>query len=82
MWDLTEADAFYRGSLGTTEAWRDGDLTIAYAQPDTSVRLMVPTSGKAAGPMYLVPSVAEYLAANPGFDDPSGNRHYVFGQRT
>ena len=63
--DLAAAWAFYRDVLGLEEAWRDGDETIAFHLPGSSVRLMVSTSGKPPGPMYLVPSVQEHLAAYP-----------------
>jgi catechol 2,3-dioxygenase-like lactoylglutathione lyase family enzyme len=63
--DLAAAAVFYRDVLGLDEAWREGDDTIAFHLPDSPVRLMVSTSGKPPGPMYLVPSVQEHLAAHP-----------------
>jgi predicted enzyme related to lactoylglutathione lyase len=62
--DLPPAATFYRDVLGLDEAWREGEDTIAFQLPDSPVRLMVSTSGKAPGPMYLVPSVEEHLAAH------------------
>ena len=63
--DLASASAFYQGVLNLEEAWRDGDQTVAFHLPGSPVRLMVSTSGKPPGPMYLVPSVQEHLAAHP-----------------
>jgi catechol 2,3-dioxygenase-like lactoylglutathione lyase family enzyme len=63
--DLAVAAAFYREALGLEEAWREGEDTIAFQLPDSPVRLMVSSTGKAPGPMYLVPHVLDHLAAHP-----------------
>lgn len=39
--DLDAALAFYRDDLGLTEAWREGDSTVAFELPGSPVQLMV-----------------------------------------
>jgi predicted enzyme related to lactoylglutathione lyase len=63
--DLAVAAAFYRDALGLDEAWREGQDTIAFQLPDSPVRLMVSSSGKPPGPMYLIPDVVGHLASHP-----------------
>ena len=63
--DLAAAVAFYRDVLGFSEAWREGDTTVAFAIPGTEVQLMVSVDDAPGGPMYLVDDVAGHLAANP-----------------
>jgi predicted enzyme related to lactoylglutathione lyase len=63
---LAPAVAFYRDTLGWSEAWREGDHTVAFAMPGTEVQLMVSVDDGPAGPMFLVDDVREHLTANPG----------------
>lgn len=66
--DLEAAIPFYRDVLGLTEAWREGESTVAFALPDSDAQLMVDTDQDPAGPMYLVDRVDEWLAAHPDVD--------------
>jgi len=59
--DLAATARFYSETLGLTESWREGDDTVAFALPDSDLELMVSTSPGAQGPMYLVPSVADWM---------------------
>ncbi|MGY3128306.1 catechol 2,3-dioxygenase-like lactoylglutathione lyase family enzyme [Agrococcus sp. UYP33] len=63
--DLGEAMRFYERVLGLEEAWRDGERSTAYWAPDRSCQIMVSVSGKPAGPMYLVDSLAAWVEAHP-----------------
>jgi catechol 2,3-dioxygenase-like lactoylglutathione lyase family enzyme len=64
--DLNPALAFYRDTLGWSEAWREGTDTVAFHLPESSVQVMVAVDdGAAAGPMYLVPDVTRFLAERP-----------------
>src|SRR5215510_13107430 len=63
---LSAALAFYRDTLGWSEAWREGTDTVAFHLPDSSVQVMVSVDeGAKPGPMYVVPSVTRYLAERP-----------------
>ena len=65
--DLTSALTFYRDTLGWSEAWREGDDTVAFALPDSGVQVMVSREvDQPVGPMYQVDSVADFLAGKPG----------------
>jgi catechol 2,3-dioxygenase-like lactoylglutathione lyase family enzyme len=66
--DLAGTVRFYRDDLGLDEAWREGDDTVAFALPDSDVQLMVSTAPGEHGPMYLVPSVAEWMLAHPDLE--------------
>jgi catechol 2,3-dioxygenase-like lactoylglutathione lyase family enzyme len=60
--ELQPALAFYRDELGLDEAWREGDGTVAFELPGSSVRLMldVPPDDHArwsSGPFSPRPSV-------------------------
>ena len=77
--DLAAGVAFYRNSLGLEEAWRDGDVTVAFWTPDRGVQIMVSTTDQPAGPMYLVDDLAQWTAAHgempvvvPRADIPNG----------
>jgi predicted enzyme related to lactoylglutathione lyase len=64
--DLPASLAFYRDTLGWSEAWREGDTTVAFHIPGSDVQVMVANVvDEPAGPMFQVDSVTEYLAANP-----------------
>ena len=69
--DLEAAAAFYRDVLGWEEAWREGETTIAFAAPEGDAQVMLDTTEWPAGPMYLVPDLAAWLARQP---DPRGAR--------
>jgi len=66
--DLDGTVRFYRDDLGLDEAWREGDDTVAFALPDSDVQLMVSTAPGEHGPMYLVPSAAEWVRAHPDLE--------------
>ena len=59
--DLVTAVDLYRDTLGFTESWREGDLTVAFDLPGSEVKLLIEQveAGRidAAGPVFLVPSV-------------------------
>jgi len=65
---LQELLPFYRDELGLSEAWREGDKTVAFQLPDSDVQVMVVGDEDIApGPMYQIDSVAEFLKAKPHF---------------
>lgn len=76
--DLDAALAFYRDVLGLTEAWREGDSTVAFELPGSEVQLMVdvrPDSHpKWASGMFLqvddVDSFVELHPELPWLDEP------------
>ena len=64
--DLASAAKFYL-DLGWTEAWREGEHTIALQMPEVETQLMLddtPDWGH-AGPMYLVENLMSWLEAHP-----------------
>jgi hypothetical protein len=64
--DLPSSLAFYRDTLGWSEAWREGDDTVAFQLPDASAQVMVVRiEDEPPGPMFLVDSMAEFLASQP-----------------
>ena len=62
--DLASGVAFYRDVLQLEEAWRDGDVTVAFWAPDRAVQFMVSTTDQPAGPMFLVEDLAAWTAAH------------------
>ena len=64
--DLSAGAAFYRNVLGLEEAWRDGDVTVAFWSPDRGVQVMVSTTDQPAGPMYLVDDLTQWTVDHPG----------------
>lgn len=62
--DVGQALSFYRDTLGWTEAWRQGDSTIAFTIPGTDVQFMVGprVAGEQPGPAFLVDSVQAFRA--------------------
>lgn len=69
--DLPAAVAFYRDELGLLEAWREGDTTVAFELPGTSVQLMVdirPGPGEQwkSGPFFEVDNVDTFVREHPG----------------
>ena len=66
--DLAASATFYRDVMGFDEAWREGDDTIAFALPESDVQLMLSSAPGEHGPMYLVPSAAEWVRAHPDLE--------------
>ncbi len=64
--ELSAAVAYYRDQLGWSEAWREGAETVAFWLPDHSAQVMVSTTDQAAGPMFLVDSVDDWLDEHAG----------------
>lgn len=68
--DLKSALKFYRDQLDLEESWREGDSTVAFKLPGTEVELMVDLIEEGehytSGPMFAIPSVDEFYAANQG----------------
>ena len=66
--DLKGSLALYRDSLGFTEAWREGDATVALKLPGTDVQLMLDANDPDApvGPLFIVDSVADFHTARGG----------------
>jgi catechol 2,3-dioxygenase-like lactoylglutathione lyase family enzyme len=65
--DLDTAVAFYRDVLGWDEAWREGDVTAAFAMPDSTVQVMLDASqSDEGGPsgFYEVADVDAFHQAN------------------
>jgi len=63
--DLELAIGFYRDMLGLEEAWRDGARSVGLALPGGPTQVMLSTSGKPAGPMYLVDDLDAWRSAHP-----------------
>lgn len=63
--DLEAAITFHRDVLQWDEAWREGSDTVAFWMPERIAQVMLSRTDQAAGPMYLVDSVEEWLAAHP-----------------
>ena len=65
--ELKPTLAFYRDALGWSEAWREGEDTVAFRVPDSPVQVMVAvvSTKEPAGPMYQVPNLAQFLAEHP-----------------
>jgi predicted enzyme related to lactoylglutathione lyase len=77
--DLAAGAGFYRDVLGLEEAWRDGDVTVAFWSPDRKVQLMVSTTEQPAGPMYLVEDLAQWVAVHGGLPMPVPTRPIPYG---
>jgi hypothetical protein len=52
---------FYRDTLGLTEAWREGETTVALQVPGTDVQLMLDVPGEKAGPVFILDSIHSYV---------------------
>jgi len=65
--DLSASLALYRDGLGFTEAWREGDNTVALDLPDSDVKLMLDVADASArpGPLFVVHSVAGFRDEHP-----------------
>lgn len=73
--DLDASLAFYRDGLGLSELWREGDTTVALAGPGSETAIMLDAGDPEApaGPVFVVPSVADFHAARPaGLEAVSG----------
>jgi predicted enzyme related to lactoylglutathione lyase len=66
--DLAGTARFYAEQLGLEEAWREGDDTIAFALPDSDLQIMVSSAPGNHGPMYQVPSAAEWIREHPDLE--------------
>lgn len=66
--DMKKALAFYRDQLGLDEAWREGDGTVVFKLPGSETELMLDLYEPEAtsGPMFIIPSVDEFYAAQQG----------------
>jgi catechol 2,3-dioxygenase-like lactoylglutathione lyase family enzyme len=75
--DLNASLALYRDGLGFSEAWREGETTVALAMPGTDVQLMLDANdpGAPLGPLFVVDSVEAFHAGRPAtlavLDGPS-----------
>jgi len=67
--DINSTRTFYRDQLGLEEAWREGETT-AFKLPGTEVELMIDQVEEGTqdtpGPMFTLPSVDAFYAANRG----------------
>ena len=66
--ELAPTVAFYRDVLGWDEAWREGDDTVAFSIPDSSVQVMVSVSQDPPGAMHRAAHLITFLGGNPGLD--------------
>lgn len=71
--DMATAVAFYAGTLGMEEAWREGDGTVAYWTSDRSVQLMLDPCPR--------PAIRHPGCSVPGYGDPDGNVFCVYDQK-
>jgi catechol 2,3-dioxygenase-like lactoylglutathione lyase family enzyme len=62
--DLKASLALYRDGLGFTEAWREGDTTVALSLPGSDLQLMLDANDPDApvGPVFVVDSLAAFHA--------------------
>ena len=65
--DLKASLALYRDGLGFTEAWREGEATVALVVPGTDVQLMLDANDPDAppGPLFVVDSVEAFHRDRP-----------------
>ena len=81
--DLDAALALYRDTLGFDELWREGELTVGLAVPDSNVALMVDAAalpGLGPGPIFITDDVqafhakhdGAYTLTHPPFEIPGG----------
>ena len=63
--DLERAARLYIDQFGFVEAWRDGDLSVGLHMPGEASQVMLSTSGKPAGPMYLVECLDRWIKDQP-----------------
>jgi catechol 2,3-dioxygenase-like lactoylglutathione lyase family enzyme len=68
--DLPAALAFYRDTLGLSEAWREGETTVAFELPGSPVQLMIDLRPDEdpkwnSGMFFQVDDVAAFVASHP-----------------
>lgn len=65
--DLKASLALYRDGLGCTEAWREGETTVALSVPGSDVQIMLDSHDANAplGPVFIVDSLDAFHAARP-----------------
>lgn len=65
--DLKASLALYRDGLGFTEAWREGETTVALSPPGSDVQIMLDSHDANApmGPVFVVDSLDAFHAARP-----------------
>jgi hypothetical protein len=68
--DLPAALAFYRDELGLDEAWREGESTVAFELPGSSVQLMLDTRPDdnerwTSGAFFQVDDVVAFTQQHP-----------------
>lgn len=65
--DMTQSLALYRDGLGFSEAWREGDTTVALVVPGSDVQLMLDSNDPAGtpGPVFVVEGVLTFHADRP-----------------
>lgn len=68
--DLPAALAFYRDQLGFKETWREGDSTVGFELPGSSVQLMLDARPSdeprwKSGAVFAVDDVAMFIKENP-----------------
>ena len=68
--DLEAAATFHREELGWEEAWRDGELTVAFWTPGHRAQVMLSTTPQPPGPMYQVEGLRAWIAAHPDIAVP------------
>ncbi|MGH9186019.1 MAG: VOC family protein [Acidimicrobiales bacterium] len=83
--EIKPALAFYRDQLGLEEAWREGEDTVAFKLPGTETQLMIDRVGDAGsayvGPLFGLPSVDGFFAANQGKVEFDGEPQDIPGGR-
>lgn len=65
--DLAASLRVYRDVLGFTELWREGETTVALAQPGSDVQIMLDANEPEAPvtPLFVVDSAKEFHASAP-----------------
>ncbi len=65
--DMAQSLALYRDGLGFTEAWREGDTTVALVVPGSTTQLMLDSNDPTAspGPVFVVDDVQTFHAGRP-----------------
>ena len=65
--DMAQSLALYRDGLGFTEAWREGDTTVALVVPGSDTQLMLDSNDPDAtpGPVFVVDNVQTFHTYRP-----------------
>lgn len=89
--DLAASLRVYRDVLGFTELWREGETTVALAQPGSDVQIMLDANEPEAPvtPLFVVDSAREFHALGAGrphdgpgaFRDPRRLPRHLPGRR-